>query len=137
MAAARPQQFVPRNPEKYAGDPTRIIARSSWELIYMRALDQSPLVSKWVSEPKFLNISYKSPIDKKIKQYWPDFLIVYNSGEKELVEIKPMKEASLLEAKSDYDKLMFAQNVMKWQAAQKIAKAIGAKFRLVTGQSIS
>lgn len=132
MAAARPQQFFPQNPDKYAGDPRKIIARSSWELIYMRALDQSPLVSKWVSEPKFLNISYMSPIDKRVKQYWPDFLIVYVSGEKELVEIKPLKEASLREAKTDYDKLMFAQNVMKWQAAQKVAAAIGAKFRLVT-----
>ena len=132
MSTARPQQFFPQNPNKYVGDPTKIIARSSWELIYMRALDKSPLVSKWVSEPKFLNISYISPIDKKVKQYWPDFLIVYVSGEKELVEIKPLKEASLKEAKSDYDKLMFAQNVMKWKAAQKVAVTIGAKFRLVT-----
>lgn len=132
MASARPQQFIPRNPDKYAGNPLSIVARSSWELIYMRALDQSPLVSKWVSEPKFLNITYQSPIDKRVKHYWPDFLIVYVSGEKEIVEIKPLKEASLREAKSDYDKLMFAQNVMKWQAAQKMAAMIGAKFRLVT-----
>lgn len=136
MSSARPQRFVPKNPDKYAGDSSRITARSSWELIYMSALDSSPLVSKWVSEPKFLNITYQSPIDKKVKHYWPDFLIVYVNGEKELVEIKPLKEASLSEAKSNYDKLMFAQNVMKWQAAQRIAKAIGAKFRLVTEQQL-
>ena len=132
MSTARPQQFIPRNPDKYAGDPLNIIARSSWELIYMRALDNSPLVAKWVSEPKFLNIKYQSPIDKKIKTYWPDFLIVYTSGEKEIIEIKPMKEALLSEAKTTYDKMMLATNIMKWRAGSHMAKLIGARFRVVT-----
>lgn len=129
-------RFVPRNPDKYAGDYLRIVARSKWEYVYMQALDNSPLVSKWVSEPKHLNITYISPIDRRMHAYWPDFLIQYVSGELEIVEIKPSKEAIAEMAKSTYDKLMLVKNVAKWNAAEKFAKAIGARFRVVTEQEL-
>ena len=132
MATARPKKFIPKNPDKYHGDINNITARSSWELLYMTALDNSPLVAKWISEPKFLNIQYQSPVDKKVKQYWPDFFVLYTSGEKELIEIKPLKEALLEKAKTQYDKLMLANNMMKWKAASIFAKTIGARFRVVT-----
>ena len=133
---ASTQIFVPRNPEKYAGDPRRIVARSGWEIAYMQALDNSIQVAKWYSEPRSLNISYLDPITKQVKQYWPDFLVQYKNNTLEIVEIKPMKEAMMSEAKSTYDKLMFARNVAKWQAADMLAKKIGARFRLVTEREL-
>jgi len=128
--------FVPTNPQKYAGDARRIVARSSWELAYMRALDNSIHVTKWFSEPRNLNISYLDPITRHVKQYWPDFLVQYNNNTLEIVEIKPLKEAMMSEAKSNYDKLMLVRNAAKWQAAENLAKAIGARFRLVTEREL-
>ena len=49
-------RYMCRNPQKYAGDPLRIVARSKWEIIYMQALDSSNMVAKWISEPRSLNI---------------------------------------------------------------------------------
>jgi hypothetical protein len=129
-------RFMPRNPQKYAGDPLRIVARSKWELMYMQALDNSNIVTKWVSEPRNLGIKYISPIDKKLHEYWPDFLVQYNSGELELIEIKPLKEALMSEARSTYDKLMLVKNIAKWQAADRMAKSIGARFRVVTERDL-
>lgn len=123
--------FTPRFPEKYAGDPRRIVARSKWELVYMDALDRSNLIKKWISEPKTLNITYVSPIDRKVHEYWPDFLIQYIDGTIEIVEVKPMKETVSNSTKT-YDKLMLIKNKSKWEAASKFAAKIGARFRVVT-----
>jgi len=128
--------YTPRNPSKYAGDPRRISARSKLELIYMQALDTSTLVNKWVSEPKTLNINYVSPIDRKVHSYWPDFLIQYRDGSIDLVEIKPLKEAVLEHAGSTYDKLELVKNAAKWQAADRFAKSIGARFRIITEKQL-
>ena len=116
MATNKQYHFVCRNPQKYAGDARRIIVRSTWELAYCQALDNSNMVLKWISEPRNLNISYVSPIDKKIHQYWPDFLVQYVGGEIELLEIKPKKEALAENAKSLYDKLSLIKNIAKWKA---------------------
>lgn len=129
-------RFVPKNPQKYMGNPLRIVARSRWELVYMNALDSSNMVAKWISEPKTLNIKYLSPLDRKVHVYWPDFLVQYTDNSIEILEVKPMKESSLSAAKSTYDKLMFVKNIAKWQAAEKFAKAIGARFRVITEQQL-
>lgn len=128
--------FVPRNPAKYAGDARRIVARSRWELAYMRALDNSIQVARWFSEPRNLNITYLDPITRQVKSYWPDFLVQYNNNTIEIVEIKPLKESLMSEAKSTYDRLMLARNAAKWQAADRLAKAIGARFRIVTEREL-
>lgn len=129
---ATPLRFMPRFPDKYAGDPRRIVARSRWEIAYMTALDNSNLVLKWRSEPKDLKITYFNPISKELKEYWPDFLVQYVSGEIHIVEIKPAKESVPSKAANLYDKLMLAQNIAKWQAAEALAKKIGGRFRVVT-----
>lgn len=128
-------RYVCKNPQKYKGDPRRITARSKWELIYMQKLDTDIRVAAWVSEPN-LNITYLSPIDRRVHRYFPDFLIQYITNDVEIVEIKPLKEASLSEAKSQYDKLMLAQNIMKWKAAEVVAKSMGARFRVVTERDL-
>ncbi len=128
--------FVPKNPAKYAGDPRRIVARSKWELVYMRALDNSLQVAKWISEPRNLNIKYLDPITRQVKQYWPDFLVQFANNTLEIVEIKPLKESLMSETRNTYDRLMLARNAAKWQAANNLAKAIGARFRVVTERDL-
>lgn len=132
----RATRFICRHPEKYAGDPSRIFARSKWEAAYMNALDLSNLVHKWTSEPKNLNISYVSPIDKKVHKYWPDFLVQYTDGTIEILEIKPLKEVLPSHAGTHYDKLMLIKNRAKWEAAEHLAKSIGGRFRVITEQQL-
>jgi hypothetical protein len=102
----------------------------------MQALDNSNMVTKWISEPKNLNISYISPIDRKLHQYWPDFLVQYANNSIELIEIKPLKESIAEAAKSQYDKLMLVKNMAKWKSADAFAKSIGARFRVVTEKQL-
>ena len=64
-------RYIPKNPNKYKGDPTNIIYRSSWELKLMRYLDEHSDVVQWASEEFF--IPYKSPIDGRYHRYFPDF----------------------------------------------------------------
>lgn len=138
-------KYIVKNLDKYAGDPRNIVARSRWELAYMQILDNSPVVLKWVSEPKNLNIRYIDPtagidirsgkvIPKKngTSVYWPDFIIQYKDGSTDIVEIKPEKESRASMANSMYDKLMLVKNMAKWQAADRFAKSIGARFRVLT-----
>ena len=134
MAAS--YRFVPTNPDKYAGDPRRIVARSRWEYVYMGMLDRGLNVQKWMSEPKQLGITYVNPLDRKVHKYWPDFLVQYKDGSIELVEIKPQKEASMESARSKYDKLMLARNIAKWKAAEAFALKIGARFVVITENAL-
>ena len=129
-------RFICRFPDKYVGKTNQIVARSKWELMYMQALDNSPSVLRWISEPKTLNISYISPLDKKVHQYWPDFLVQYVDGSIELLEIKPLKESLAEKAVSTYDKLMLAKNIFKWKAAERFARSIGGRFRVITENNL-
>jgi len=139
-------RFIPRNPDKYAGDISKIFARSAWEINVMKYLDSSPAVIKWGSEE--IAIPYLKPyIDMttgqakvKVANYYPDFVVVYrdknNSIRKEILEIKPLKEASSEKAKTAYDKLSLAVNVAKWRAAEDFANRNGMSFRVLTEMSI-
>jgi len=129
-------RYTVQNPSRYAGDPSRVTARSKWELMYMNALDMSPMVRRWVSEPKNLGIAYINPLDRKIHQYWPDFLVQYVDGNVEILEIKPLKESLAENAISNFDKLALLQNVAKWAAANNFAKKIGGRFRVITEQNL-
>ena len=130
-------KYMPVNVQKYAGQLTApLSARSSWEIEYMKALDNSKLVVKWMSEPKRLNIKYIDPITGKLKSYWPDFFVQYSNNTLEIIEIKPLKEALAEKAKNTYDKLMLVRNIAKWEAADRFAKSIGARFRVVTEQQL-
>ena len=86
--------FKANNPQKYRGDPTKIIYRSSWELKLMLYLDSHPDIIWWQSEE--VVIPYLSPIDNRIHRYFPDFLVKKKKAdgtvEVEMIEIKPKKQ---------------------------------------------
>ena len=138
-------RFLPRNPQKYLGDPEKIMFRSSWEITAMKYFDSNPLILKWGSEE--IAIPYLKPcFDEKTgkpyirpAKYYPDFLILYEKNGiqiKELIEIKPLKEASPAKAKNAYDKMALAINVAKWKAAEEFCKKHGLHFRVITEKSL-
>lgn len=131
-------RFIPKFPDKYAGDPTKIFFRSSWELSLMKRLDGSAAVLKWGSEE--VRIPYLKPTDNRVHYYFPDFVVFYRDKmgavQKEILEVKPLKEALAEKAKNDYDKISLAINIAKWKAAEAFAAKHGMKFRVITEKSM-
>ena len=84
------RKYVPLFPEKYAGDPTNIIMRSSWETRFALWCDRNPSIIKWSSEETV--VPYLSPVDGKMHRYFIDFKITTKDNRVFLVEIKPEKE---------------------------------------------
>ena len=130
-------EFIPKNPQKIIGKSVPVY-RSSWELRVMMLLDQHPYVINWASES--VAIPYKSPLDGRMHQYIPDFLIVYKDkrGQQkaELIEVKPAKEAIAENARSKRDKAALVLNTAKWAAAMTWCKKNGINFRVLTEDQI-
>lgn len=133
-------RFIPQHPEKYVGNVNKIMFRSSWELRFMKRLDENNAVVRWASEE--LAIPYMNPVklDARgrpvISRYFPDFIIMYRDAtgalKKEIVEIKPMKESVMKPGMSERDKMAYVVNQAKWKAASIYAESQGATFRVIT-----
>lgn len=122
-----------KNPDKYVGKRTPL-ARSSWEFVFMRMLDEHPGVQSWASES--IQIPYRDPFTGKYTVYVPDFFIVYvdKNGKKnaEVVEVKPLNQTKLESVgKSRYNQEQYVKNMAKWEAASNWCKQQGVKFRVV------
>lgn len=136
--------FVPKNPNKYKGDPSGIVYRSSWELKFMTYLDVHPDVIQWSSEE--FCIPYKSPIDGKIHRYFPDFWIKqqnkHGTIENIVVEIKPYKQtqppiAQTRKTKRYINEVMtWGINSAKWKAAQSFCEDKRWKFVIFTEKEL-
>ena len=125
--------FQPKNPNKYVGNrpPTW---RSSWEQVFMTFLDNNDNIMQWGSE--CVVIPYRHPLDGKMHNYIPDFLITYrtknNQMRAELIEIKPKKQSVVESKMNSRDRTIVAINYCKWAAAQKWCKQQGITFRVIT-----
>jgi hypothetical protein len=140
--------YTPKHPDKYVGDLTKIIYRSSWEYKMNEFLDNNPNVLRWGSEP--FGIPYIHPFKKdkngkpKIARYFPDYWIQYKNkqGEvvEEIIEIKPKKQTKQSRARNPqsklYEDLTFAVNIQKWKYAQEFCDKKNIKFRILTELSI-
>lgn len=126
-----------KNPEKYIGNHAPVW-RSSWELVLMRMFDNNQNILQWASEP--CRIPYHNPFTKKISVYVPDFLVLYqdknNNRVAELIEVKPLKETTLENAKSNKTKMAVALNAAKWAAAEAFARSKGLQFRVMNENNI-
>jgi hypothetical protein len=132
------------DPEKYIGDPTKIIYRSSWEYRFCVYCDTNEKVEKWSSEP--LGIKYMSPIDGKEHTYYIDFymrVVEEESVNDYLVEVKPSASLikPILEGKKittnkikNYNHALqtWIVNRAKFAAAKHFAEGRGYKFIIVT-----
>lgn len=138
MAKFAQGKFEMKNPDKYVGKKTPL-ARSSWEFVFMRMLDEHPGVQNWASES--IQIPYRDPLTGKSTIYVPDFFIVYvdKNGSKhaEVVEVKPASQ-TLREkvGKSLYNQEQYVKNMAKWEAAGKWCKQQGIRFRVVSENDI-
>ena len=135
-------RYKPINPNKYQGDPTNIVYRSSWELKFMRFCDLRDDVVQWQSEE--IIVPYKSPIDGRYHRYFPDFLIKVRKkdGKEEviMIEVKPYYQTQEPK-KTDTGKLTkryinevktYAINKYKWDAAIEYCKDRRWSFKILT-----
>lgn len=134
--------FRPINPQKYLGNPTRIVYRSGWEMRFMSRLDTSPDVKGWSSES--IVIPYADRSTGRFRRYFPDFFIELRDGRKMVVEIKPAKETRPpamgkgRKAQSRYitEVRTFAKNVSKWESAKRYCESRGWQFVVMTEDTL-
>jgi hypothetical protein len=146
--------FKPKHPEKYKGDPNKIIYRSSWERKVMNFLDQNDQVLEWASEE--FSIPYRSPLDGELHRYFPDFWVKTQRAdgkvEISVIEVKPHKENPLDEngnvkplPQRGKNKLMryYLKEVARWgvneakfQAATAFCEDRGWVFKVLTEKDI-
>ena len=63
-------KYIPKNPQKYKGDPSQVVYRSLWERKFMVYCDKNDKVVEWGSEE--IIVPYRSPWDGKMHRYFPD-----------------------------------------------------------------
>lgn len=140
--------FKPRNPQKYKGDPSRIIYRSNLELRMMNFLDTHSSVISWQSEEMW--VPYRSPKDKRIHRYFPDFIVETMSanGEivKQMIEVKSFRETIEPNVKKlpngRYSRqtlralLIWGINQAKWKAAREYCQKQNMTFKLITEKEL-
>lgn len=134
------RKFIPSQPEKYSGDVSNIIMRSSWETRFAIWCDKNPSVVRWSSEETV--IPYKCPTDNKIHRYFIDFKIKIKQKDGSikvyLIEIKPLKQTQPPEfpgrrtQKFLTESYAFVKNQAKWKAATEYAKDRGWEFKIIT-----
>lgn len=132
--------FRPRNPQKYIGDHTNIVYRSSWECRVMNWLDKNPSIISWASEEVI--IPYRSPVDGKMHRYFPDFVVKSRgkdgSTKTMMIEVKPKKQTQAPQVQRRVTKRYITEvatwgvNQAKWKAAQEYCLDRGWQFMLMT-----
>ena len=137
-------KFKPKNYKKYKGDPTKIFYRSLWERKFMVYCDNNDAVIEWGSEE--IIIPYRSPIDKKVHRYFPDFYIKYVNSKgqaiREIIEVKPKSQTLPPKVqKRRTQKFLrevatYAVNQAKWKAAEEFCTDRRMKFRILTEEHL-
>lgn len=128
------RKYKPLFPEKYIGDPTNIVMRSSWETRFAIWCDKNPSILKWSSEETI--VPYLSPIDGRTHRYFVDFKI-QTLNMTYIVEIKPKHQTLppsgtrktkryLTEAST------FLVNQAKWKYAREYARQRNWQFIILT-----
>jgi len=139
--------YKPKFPEKYKGNPCNIVFRSSWEYKLMKYFDLSGNIVQWQSEE--LWIPYRSPIDRKVHRYFPDFLIcvVDKNGNKttKIIEVKPKKQTIPPKLKSNGTRptkryltevMTYGINSAKWNAAKDYCSDRKWEFLIFTEKEL-
>lgn len=127
-------------PEKYIGDPSNIVYRSSWELRFMNWCDSNSNVIGWQSEETI--VPYRCATDNKIHRYFIDFRIQVKKKDGTLqtwlVEIKPDVQTRPPKFPGKQTKryltesMTYLKNQSKWDAAKAFARDRGWEFVVLT-----
>lgn len=137
--------YIPINKEKYKGKK-RPIYRSSYELKFMRYLDNSENIIEWASEP--IAINYMNPLTGRPSRYYPDFLIIILNKEKKyetiLIEIKPYRQTIPPKLHGNkkqktilHESKTWAVNSSKWEAAKKFCNDRNITFKIMTEKELN
>lgn len=130
--------FTPKNPEKYVGNVSQIIYRSSWELSFNKFLDSNPNIIAWNSEE--LAIPYKHPFKNKMARYYPDYWVKYKTKDgtikAEVIEVKPKNQVNKPRGGNKYDQMRWIVNMEKWKAARMFCDKNNVAFRILTENSL-
>ncbi len=144
----KPRKYVPKNLNKYEGNPYDIVSRSSWETRLMIVLDNNPNVISWSSET--IVIPYLSPLDNKVHRYFMDFKakIKQKDGTIKtlLIEVKPYDQTQkpkpaktnhhLEKKKLINESVLYVKNQAKWKAAKEYAESRGWNFVIFTEREL-
>jgi hypothetical protein len=133
-------KFKPKNPQKYKGDHTNIVWRSTWEAKFMNFLDTKDYVICWSSEE--IIVPYKDPLKGHWRRYFVDFYaqIMDKDGKTKtyLIEIKPKYQTiepikkSRVTQKYINEVYNYAVNTTKWKYAEEYCKDRGWEFKIMT-----
>jgi hypothetical protein len=136
--------FKPRNPQKYIGDPTNIVYRSSWEARVMTWLDLNDDILSWASEE--LIVPYISPADNRYHRYFPDFIVKVKTKDGKIktmmLEVKPKKQTLPPEPRKRITKqyvnevVTYGVNQAKWKAAVEFCLDRGWEFKVLTEEHL-
>ena len=137
-------KYYPSFPRKYKGDPTNIIYRSLWERKFMVYCDKNRNILEWWSEE--IAIPYRSPIDRRVHRYFPDFYIKvkesHNKIKSYLIEVKPKKQTKPPVKPKRQTKgyireaYEYAKNQSKWKAATEYCLDRGWEFKVITEKEL-
>lgn len=136
--------YKPIYPEKYAGDPTNIIMRSSWETRFACWCDKNPSIIKWNSEDTV--VIYRCPTDDRLHRYYVDFQIQVQQIDgvlkRYLVEVKPAKQCvppiypGKQTKKYIMESMTYIKNQAKWSAATEYCKDRGWEFKIISEKEL-
>jgi hypothetical protein len=134
------RKYKPIHPEKYIGDHTNIVMRSSWETKFALWCDKNPSVLNWSSEETI--VPYISPVDNRAHRYFIDFKIkiitVDGVIKTYLVEVKPDSQTrpptppSKKTRRYIQEVMTWGVNEAKWKAATTYAKDRNWDFVILT-----
>lgn len=132
-------KFIPRNPGKYKGNLNEIVYRSSYELKFMNWCDINEDITEWGSE--IIAIPYRSPIDRKVHRYFPDFYMKIND-KKYLIEIKPYRFTQEPQQPKRRTKrfisevMQYGVNLAKWESATEFCLDRNWEFKIITEKEL-
>ena len=137
-------KYKVKNTEKYVGNLHECKHRSSWELVYMKYLDNNPFVLEWGSET--IKIPYYNPVEKRSRNYLVDFYAsVMDKNcrkQKYIIEIKPSNQCfppkqPKKKTKAFKEAIMaYMVNQSKWKAAYKYAEKRDWRFIIITEKEL-
>ena len=135
------------HPEKYIGDPRKLIYKSSWEQEAFKVCDNNPYVLEWgyeIAPIPYAVPSRENPQVSRIKKYFPDLYIVTQNETgvitKWMIEIKPLKQTQRGRSRNPrtrmYEDYTWTVNQLKWQAAKSWCDLRNIKFEVTTEKEL-
>ena len=134
-------KYIPSNPKKYKGNPSKVIYRSLWERKLMVYCDMNEKVLEWGSEE--IIIRYVSPWANRVHRSSPDFYMkvqqVNGSVKKFIIEVKPKYQCKPPQAnpkrktKQWYNSVKtWTINEAKWKSANFFCESNDMEFKILT-----